>query len=159
MKKKKRGMETVVAWVLLLGFSITLGTFVFMWATRSSEEMTESTTKFVEGGMQCEQVQMYAVFTEDPDNPGGPPCGYISITNRGYLTIEKIKIRGINKNTQKPLTNQETYVEPLSPKEKYEGLTATWGLPASNAEVELIPIVREGNNMIGCTDRMTRVEC
>ena len=35
----KGGIETVVAWVLLVGFSITLGVFVFMWATKSNDRV------------------------------------------------------------------------------------------------------------------------
>ncbi len=91
MIKNRRGIETVVAWVLLLGFSVTLGIFVFMWATKSTEKMTESTLEFVAGGLECEQVQIYAVF--DPRNPSDL-CGYVNITNRGYLNITQIMTRG-----------------------------------------------------------------
>ncbi|MFH1332085.1 MAG: hypothetical protein ABIH63_02255 [archaeon] len=153
--KDRKGMQTVVAWVLLLGFSITLGTFVFIWATKSSEEMTESTLKFVEGGLQCDQVQIYAVF--DPQDINNP-CGYINITNRGYLTMEQIMVRGVNKATEQPIPNQKINM-PLRPKEKFEGSTATWGLPQTNAEVELIPIIKDKTDMIACVDRIIRIEC
>ncbi|MFH1210469.1 MAG: hypothetical protein V1645_01000 [archaeon] len=149
-------METVVAWVLLLGFSITLGVFVFMWATKSTTDFTESTVGFVEGGMQCEQVQIYAVFSEDPNDPTNK-C-YLNITNNGYFTIDEIIIRGTAGTTSIPKQEIKTppFV-PLKPKERIDGNIL--GLPKTGLTLDIIPAVKDKNKIIACPEKMITVQC
>jgi hypothetical protein len=155
--KNKKGMDTVVAWVLLLGFSIMLGVFVFTWATKNTEKLTESTISFVEGGQQCEQVQIYAVFSEDP-NDATNKC-YLNITNKGYFTIDEIIIRGTTSGgTSIPKQEIKTApFVPLKPKEMIDGNIV--GLPKTGLSLDIIPAVKDKNKIIACPEKVVRLEC
>lgn len=162
--KRKKGIETVVAWVLILGFSITLGTFVFMWATRSTQKMTESTLSYVEGGMQCEQVQIDALFSDYAGSSS--KCMNVTITNRGYLTIEQVIVRGVKtsgesiaKQTIDKNTNTIPGI-PLLPKRVTNGvIPSSWNFPDSGATIDFIPVVKDKNTLISCSDKLKTVKC
>ncbi|MEM4245400.1 MAG: hypothetical protein QW404_01350 [Candidatus Nanoarchaeia archaeon] len=154
-QRHKKGMETVVAWVLILGFTITLGTLVFVWATRSTEKMTEQTLKSIEGGMQCEQVQIDANLSGIDDN-----CGHVDIRNKGYFTVVQIIIRG-TKGDGTPITKQVVDLSslPIKPKEEVTNMiTSQWGINAG-AKIDLIPVIREKNTLISCPERLRTVTC
>jgi hypothetical protein len=161
--KQRKGMETVVAWVLLLGFSITLGVFVFMWATKSTTSMTESTIKSIEGGMQCDNVQLYAVFNEDP--PGsGDFCKNITITNNGYFTVSQIIVRGTTATKTIPKQDiTDVNFVPLKPRGQINGWTVGWDWggtrPTTGATLELIPVIIEKDSKITCPDKLIRIQC
>ena len=63
--RNRKGAGAIVAWVLLLGFSIGLAVTISMWATRQTEEMSERSTRFVEGGMQCDNVMINVASAEN----------------------------------------------------------------------------------------------
>ena len=157
-------METVVAWVLLLGFSITLGVFVFMWATKTTTSMTESTIKSIEGGMQCDNVQLYAVFNEDPPE-SEDFCRNITITNNGYFTVDQIIIRGTTATGTIPKQDiTDINFVPLKPRGQINGLTDAWNWgrgtrPMTGATIELIPVIIEKDSKISCPDKLIRVQC
>ncbi len=148
-------METVVAWVLILGFTITLGTLIFVWATRSTEKMTEQTLESVEGGMQCEQVQIDVNISVIEDN-----CGHVDIRNKGYLNITKIIIRGVKGDgTLIPKQEIDLSQSPIKPKEGItEVITATWGID-TGAKIDLIPVIREKNKLITCPEKSITITC
>ncbi len=173
MRSNKKGMEMAVAWVLLLGFSVTLAVVVSMWAVDHARKSTESTIKFVEGEQVCEQVQIYAVFT--PYSPGGDQvddtkkCTNITIVNNGYFTVNELVLRGINKITKQSIPNKiitDTAFVPLKPKEQKIGETTLWnGVPQNvpanteGATVELIPVLKDEKGKTACSDRLVRIEC
>lgn len=52
----KKGISPVLAWVLLLGFSITLAAITTVYVKNTAETQIEQTTVFVEAGMECDEV-------------------------------------------------------------------------------------------------------
>lgn len=158
---ERKGIETIVAWVLLLGFSVTLGVMVMMWATKTTEKMTEKTLSYMEGSLQCGDVQIYAVFSQPTGPPGTTQCGYMNITNRGYITIDEIAVRGINKGNKATFSTKLTSAPwaPLQPKTEARGTTSGWGIPNNNAEVDLIPVVYIDSKKYGCTEKLVRLTC
>ena len=63
----KKGASAIVAWVLLLGFTIALATTIFYWTKSQATEMTEHTVEFVTGQMECQDISInvYDINTED----------------------------------------------------------------------------------------------
>lgn len=163
MMKNKKGMETVVAWVLLLGFSIALGTFVFVWATKGAEKMTQSTLEYVQGGMQCEQVQIDAYFSPDES---GKPCKNLTIINKGYLTLEQVMLRGIKggSTTLNMQVFDKTIADcpgmPLLPRQELKCGREWWqGLETGGAKIDLIPVVKDKKSLITCPDKAKTLDC
>ena len=87
----KKGASAIIGWILILGFTIGLATTVTLWMTRQTEEMTETGTKFVEGGMECDNVKINVQCGQEDG-----VCTELRVTNTGYLNIEKILIRKLD---------------------------------------------------------------
>lgn len=152
--KRNKGVEGVLAWVLLLGFSVTIGVMVFMWATKMSGRISENTVNYVEGDMSCEQVQIYSEFTRDNNGI----CKNIKTMNKGYLNITQIMIRGMEKQTGKVIKPQTIDFKPaMKPKEDVTSLLTDAINP--NSEVDVIPVTSSNNRMILCTVRKVSLEC
>lgn len=151
--KRNKGVEGVVAWVLLLGFSVTIGVMVFMWATKTSGRLSENTVNYVEGDMSCEQVQIYSEFARDNNGI----CKTIKTMNKGYLNITQIMIRGVEQNGKaiKPQTIE--FKPALKPKE--EVISPLTDAINPNSEVDVIPVTASNNRMILCTVRKMSLEC
>jgi len=84
----KKGFSQILSWVMIIGFTIALGVFVFKWAYDFASESTDTTIKEVESDLHCDKVSIL-VYPEDD-------CGLndnLIIKNRGYITINKIIIR------------------------------------------------------------------
>ena len=136
----KKGVGTIVSWVLLIGLSIGLATTVFFWMTRQTEELSESTVRFVEGGMQCDNVMINAAVED--------PCK-LTITNTRYLNIEKVVLRSLD-----PVDTDEC-CNPLNVKEKKIVDKAGW----SGRQVEVLPIIKVNNDLVACKNKAITVEC
>ncbi len=170
MRSNKKGMEMAVAWVLLLGFSVTLAVLVSTWAVQHARKSTEGTIKFVEDEQKCEQVQIYAVFTAYGDPVDDTKkCTNITIVNNGYFTVNEMVLRGTNKITKQQIPNQvikDAMFVPLKPNEQKIGDTTLWdGVPQNvpagteGASIELVPVLKDETGKIACSDRLARIEC
>ncbi len=172
----KRGISPIIATVLLLGFTITLATTVFLWMQGQTETMSESTVEYAEGEMQCQNVRINVA----PTGTGDPPtCEKLEVQNMGYLKIDKIVVRELcadksAKSSSKPHGDDDG----LDPKSSRTETLGTYKilLPQSGTfcyggdnscdpnvsgceKIEVMPIINIGNRMVGCKDRTIVVEC
>ncbi len=128
----KKGVSPIIAWVLLLGFSVTLGVIVSSWYLQSSEQMTESTLTTLEGGIECNDVSINVAYTERYSD-----C-WLKISNTGKLKIDSVKINAITKEYGK------------NPKE-YKNFTNS-DIPnlCSETKITINPILDRGDSQISC---------
>lgn len=80
----KKGISDLVAWVLLIGFAVSLGVFVTRWSLQQAEKSTSGVEEMIMGDVQCNDVAIYGVCEK---NANGANTGYVIITNKGTLTI------------------------------------------------------------------------
>ena len=73
----KKGVSSLIAWVLLIGFAVTLAVFVSRWSLQLSQKTTEGTTEMIEIDIQCSNVAIQGICEG----------GRVKIKNRGTLTI------------------------------------------------------------------------
>lgn len=128
----KKGVSPIIAWILILGLSISLGVFVTEWYLKSSKTMTENTLSTLEGGIECNDVNVNVAFTKH-----GNDC-IIKIANTGQLKIDSVKINNAQKDYGK------------NPKE-YKNFTTT-DIPdlCTTTNIVVIPILKTENNLINC---------
>lgn len=73
----KKGVSSLIAWVLLIGFAVTLAVFVSRWSLQQAQKSTSGVEDMVMGDIQCSDVAISG-FCEN---------GKIKIKNRGTLNI------------------------------------------------------------------------
>ena len=139
--KSKKGMSEIIAWILLLGFSISLAVIIFNWTRTHTEELTESTVSFVEGKLECQEIAINVATNDD--------CSTITITNKGKLTIDQLAIRTFRQDYENTLMETTK----LAPKQSKQ-----LNILSSN-KIEVIPIVKIKEKLIGCNDKRILNEC
>ncbi len=116
----KKGISELISYVLLVGFAITIGTFVILWAIGIFEN-----PDFEDPRINCPQVSLslesYCRYTDSSFNPSKEFLN-LSIYNRGSFNITKLTIyksetrRGINESDSKDVDpNPSLPYLPLSP--------------------------------------------
>lgn len=150
--RSKKGASAVVAWVLLLGFTIGLATTVFLWTTRQTEEMSKSAVKFVEGGMQCDDVMINVAVSV--------PCN-LKIINTRYLNISQLSIRKLLPADPKSFIYKDKVLEPQSKDKPVERYTASVDMNPVGycGEVEVMPIINVDDELVGCKNKALKVNC
>ncbi len=141
MIKDKKGAGEIIAWILLLGFSISLAVLIFNWSRTQTEELTESTVSFVEGKLECQEIAINVVTNED--------CTSITITNKGKLNIDQLAIRTFRQEYENTLFEKNL----LAPKQ-----SKTLDILQSN-KIEVIPIVKINEKLVGCNEKRILHEC
>ncbi|MBU4502975.1 MAG: hypothetical protein KKA79_10355 [Nanoarchaeota archaeon] len=147
--RNKKGAGTIIAWVLLLGFSIGLAITVFMWTTQQTEEMGKTSVRFVEGGMMCDNVMINVAV----DNP--TTCS-ITISNTRYLNISQISIRqleGTPTSTNEPVNLAPRSKDIPESQSKYSKVTGYCG------DIEVMPIITINEELVGCKNKAITIEC
>ena len=146
MRKKvmnKLAVSPIIATVLLIGFAVVLGTSVFLWQVRQTEELSEGVVDFVSGKMGCESVNLN-VKAEDG-------CSSITVFNRGMFDIDGLVVRSFGQFGAKSVTN-EVVVDVKK--------DASLSLGLVNADkIEIIPLLKSSGGLVGCKDRIVSVSC
>jgi|TARA_B100001971_G_C18247138_1_gene575153 hypothetical protein len=140
-RKNKKGIGPIIAWILLLGFSISLAVMIFNWTRTQTEDLTESTINYVEGKLECQEVSINVVTNVE--------CTEITINNRGKLNIEQFAIR-VFREDEKTLISEDL----LAPK-------ASTTLPPiiQFNKLQVIPIIEVNDKLVGCIEKRISHEC
>src|SRR3989339_952849 len=132
MRKQKKGIAPVIAWVLLLSLTITMGVFVTRWYLARTEGMTESTVNSLSGGIECSDVNINVAYTGTPAN-----CN-IKVSNTGSFRISRVLINDFMINYDR------------NPKE-YQNYTQTDITDiCSNDKITIIPVLQRDTGLINC---------
>jgi len=167
----KKGVHMAVAWVLLLGFTIALATTVFLWTTKQTESYTDSTVRFVESGMQCENVKINAVKNgeNEPIDPTNLTCKSLNVSNTGYVSLSRVIVREICTEGDikskapiefSPLLNPKT--EGVD-KSNYTQTIKTFcsggeGCPSCD-KLEVMPLVEINKELTACKNKAVIIQC
>lgn len=129
----KKGVSPLIAWVLILGFSITLAGIVTNWYMKSAEQMTESTITTLEGGMECNEVSINVAYTyKDPN------C-WLKISNTGKFQIDSVKINTVTKDYGKNPKEYKNFTQADLP-----------GILCTETKLTVNPILKRGDGTVSC---------
>lgn len=151
--KKKRGQGAIIAWVLLIGLSVSLAILVSTWTKKQAEETTETLVSQTEADLRCAAVS----FNAKPEC--SIPYDSLKVVNRGDFTIHKFVVHIKSKEGQlisNTINLFEKGREPIKP-----GETQTLRTQDSfmNSEIELVPFIQVDGEYVGCTARTLKTEC
>lgn len=134
MKIHKKGISPIIAWVLILGFTIALGAIVTNWYLQQSKKTTESTLGTMEGEMECNDVKINVAFTQSASG-----C-VLKVSNTGMLRIDSIRVNN----------KQMSYDK--NPKE-YRNYSNTD--ICSQTKITVLPLIKRDKNLVACQNDRT----
>ena len=76
----KKGQAQFIGWVLLIGFTVVLATFVGNWVVKQARETTEGMIEMTTKDLRCADVGIAVNCKENG----------VEVINTGYFTIKKI---------------------------------------------------------------------
>lgn len=138
MKKifsNKKGIESLIAWVLLIGFSVGLAVFVTRWSLQQAQKSTSGVEEMVMGDIQCSDVAI----------SGHCDGNNIIIKNKGTLNII-----GYKKGSDTiPTMLKEKILRP-----NLGELTLD-----ANPKITIIPIIEIDGKQVMCVTQKQDFEC
>ncbi len=133
-----------IAWILVLGITVTLVTAMIFWSKGQISTLSEATVKYVSGREECKSVKI--------DAWGNPPdCDALNITNKGYVKISNARLhldKG-NVNDRVAMFGQE--IVPTATKEN-DTISAF-------SSADILPIVNVKGELYGCSDKVLTISC
>ncbi len=164
IKMKKKAVSPLVAWVLLIGFTIGVGVLVSNFIIKQTEK-TFRPEELAIGSLYCGEV----AFTVDsycrdilPNNPEGWGLLKLSLKNRGAFTITKIGInlkddRGtvsdivdLSPNVLKPGDEADF---PIAVKDKANIDSNKKLIGTAVEKITLTPIILEEGRNVSCGEK------
>jgi len=86
----KKGVSPLIAWILIIGLTVSLALIVGTFLKESAEKTKESLIDYVEGGTTCDKITINAEPLECNKASRNVKLG---IHNRGFLAINQIQVR------------------------------------------------------------------
>lgn len=143
----KKGISDVVSWVLLLGFTIGLGVAVFTWTKSYTITQTESTVKYVEGKIECQEIMINLWINKSVGS-----CRGFTVTNRGKLKIDSLLVRVFSNND---VVGSYIYNLSLNPLQTKYILNSS----LSGTRMEATPVIAVSNQLTGCKEKTIKGDC
>ncbi len=82
---KKRGIESLISWILIIGFTIALGTFITIWAINLTKDVDPG--RGSEDFTYCDNIQVTINDTVCIDATNSNKNIKISVLNKGTFSI------------------------------------------------------------------------
>ena len=147
----KRGVSVIIAWVLLFGLSATLAILVGIWIKDQAQQRGEEIAITSDKDARCADTVLSAEVNCDEN---GAIINY-DVTNRGSFTIHKVSCFGeINDfddsdpdKVLKPGDSEANTLNSCS-SENY-----------NRNQVALVPVIKIGEEFIGCGDNSVILRC
>lgn len=147
MKKRvavnKLAVSPIIAFVLLLGLSVSIAIMVYVFSVRQVETLSEKGVSFVNAGMGCENVYL-SVNSENG-------CSEVTVFNNGLFDINGLVVRSFS-----PFGAKSVVDEILVDVKKSASLS--FGLVNAD-KLEVVPLLKVSDELVGCKGRMVSVSC
>ncbi len=131
----KKAISPVIAWVLLVGFSVALASIVGSWYLSQSQEMTEEALTTLEGGIECNDVNINVAYTKDQNGD----C-MIKVSNTGSFKINMVRINDIQKGYNKNPKEYKNYTDAEL---------------CTKPQITVIPILEKDKKLTSCQNDRT----
>ncbi|MEK6937209.1 MAG: hypothetical protein AABW58_04010 [Nanoarchaeota archaeon] len=132
--------------------AVGLAVLVGRWSIGQSQSATENFVSQAELDETCSQITVSAF----PDcAPGNAKANEMTLINKGYLTIKKIKLQTSDCTGESPGEwYPDELTEGLKPQEKKENvLTSNSGVTSSCKKILILPMVTIKDKEVGCSEK------
>src|SRR3989344_677084 len=133
-KFKKKGVSEIVAYVLIVGMAVAIGTVITVWYRSTTERQVEGILTPIEGSSQCADVNVNVAFGYDD-------CS-ISVYNTGSALIKELKITYTDDSGGLNTTDYAAPSGTVPPRLSTKILLPTEGISESRINtVNIVPII------------------
>lgn len=142
----KKGQGNVIAWVLLVGFAVSLAVLVGRWSLGQSQQATEGIISTGESDIRCENVAISAECSGED----------LIVSNKGSLKIVRLNIGGCDSDKEIFCTKSgEEYTGDCLGLNKVSSPISTSGC---YDDITLVPMIYIENEVIGCPTKELNVK-
>ena len=153
----KKAISPLIAWILLIGFTVTMAAFVSNWVIQQTKE-TFQPEKLLES-MSCEGVS-FSITTICIDNVviGDCPEGnkyyfdQIKVKNKGAYTIRNMTILSLYDAGSRNFNSFDSDYLKSGDDESMNFRRAICIKPDKKNEIKLIPVIEKENKVFYCTN-------
>lgn len=140
---KRNAIAPIISTILLLGLAVAIGTAVYSWQVRQTEQLGKSMVRFASGVLECENINFNAQSSDG--------CTKVSIKNSGFFDVDGFVVRsfssfGIGSEVE------TVFVEA-------QGSTVLDVGLVDAEKVEVMPVVKVEGELVGCKDVVRKVDC
>lgn len=147
MRLNKKAVTPAISFILLIGLAVAMAGIVTVWVKSTAGDTSEKLVSNVDKDMRCTDTSFNAYETD-----GFTKCADVTLHNRGFFSIQAIKVRTDNKVEDIQLTT------PLVPQEVRAISLNILNLPSNN-KIGLIPIIEVKEELLACMAKEISVEC
>ena len=145
-KRNKRGISVLIAWILLILLTVSIGAAVYSWIRDYSKQTTESISQNNDEA-NCESAALSIV-----DICQTPSFVYVDLRNQKNLKIEGISVDLI--------TLYDKVIDFRLNKTLMVGRTERFEIPKQGTikRVKITPFIKVNNNFVCCVGSSTSTE-
>jgi hypothetical protein len=147
VRLNKKAITPAISFILLIGLAVAMAGIVTVWIKSTAGETSEKLVSNVDKDMRCTDTSFNAYETDGFTN-----CTDITLHNRGFFSIQAIKVRTDNQVEDIELST------PLVPQEIRTISLNILSLPSNN-KIGLIPIISVKEELLACMAKEISIEC
>lgn len=156
MKKRnnrsKKGVEAIVVWVLLIGFTVAMTATVFFYEKNQAKKMAENAAYSNEAKIECNDV---AINIGDCDGSSG--CK-VNIYNTGKRSIYGIVYRDKKSKSKEYSITLDTINFPMKPGSKLTPIIANTNGWEFSEGLDVIPLISVNDQLYSCSNKIIHVQ-
>jgi len=154
MLGSRRGLTPIVATIILIVFSLLIGTVVMAWG----EQYVEARANFVAGAVPtqqgCGSVSVHAYELDNAPQACAQGGVFTAIIENGPVPVQDMQVTVIG--TKSIFSAESTLTTPLNPLAA-DQISFSFGDVGDVRSVKLIPKVKSNNQAVTCADKSTSV--
>jgi hypothetical protein len=143
----KKGLETWISWVLMLGLAVAIGVVMYSWYI-STTQSTIKTIQYVYDRTECNSVAVSVTACSQAQHLN------INITNKLYIAVDEMMFRIHYSDMSVEAFNSTARIKPGQKEDFVFGFDSSKAI----AEVEAIPVIAAGSSWVICSSRAARVQ-
>ena len=147
MRLNKKAITPAISFILLIGLAVAMAGIVTVWIKSTAEDTSDKLVNNVDKDMRCTDTSFNAYETN-----GFTQCADVTLHNRGFFSIQAIKVRTDNNVEDIQL------LTPLVPQEIRTISLNILNLPSNN-KIRLIPIIEVKEELLACMAKEISIEC
>lgn len=133
----KKGIGPIIAFVLLMALSVTLGAFVTIWYTKSTEGQAKTVIEKYGNADECSDVRFDVAFNYTT-------CNSIRVYNLGSFNIDKLKMEILFKDASGDSVIADVNILPK------QNVEAEVGPLDCISKIQFAPIIVESGTATQC---------
>jgi len=149
-RMEKKAMSEWISYVLLVGFTVALAAFVYVWMTGYTSQSAQSVKERAYDSDLCDSlgVSVAACMNSSPSQNL-----YINVTNRGDLRITKLTFRFFQSEMPVSEIEIDSIINPQHTKNFSISQVNFTGVVNGSIKVEVIPETSKDNILVVCREK------